>query len=383
MKNKLLCSVLACAMSAFSLPATVHAVDPSDNTELEKYFEILQSCPSAYEPIYERQIKPAELSEDGTLPYVAQRHIQELNGLVFRCSDAAELSKIAENRTVQTISDYLAMRDEAEALDGRVRNTEHDSISAYQSDDVYVADLYYGPYPTKEEQRSILASILENPSMELLGILQTDWYLKGYYDEMNTELYIVPEEGCEVRADELYCEEYCKLKYSPSLSDYQLNYLKDLPSNTGSAKVLMDMLSFEEITALCEKLEARDDIAYAWIVPVYLEDMMCNAGDYGYSVKGFNLAGDVNKDGVVDADDANKVLYEYLRVGVLEEEPEFTEEEFALANVYPDNLLNADDSDVIRCYYLYTIMGGKQMTVTEFFESGLYFQGYEERWNFK
>ncbi|MBR3679534.1 MAG: hypothetical protein IKL87_04965, partial [Oscillospiraceae bacterium] len=132
-----------------------------------------------------------------------------------------------------------------------------------------------------------------------------------------------------------------------------------------------------------EKLEARDDIAYAWIVPVYLEDMMCNAGDYGYSVKGFNLAGDVNKDGVVDADDANKVLYEYLRVGVLEEEPEFTEEEFALANVYPDNLLNADDSDVIRCYYLYTIMGGKQMTVTEFFESGLYFQGYEERWNFK
>ena len=103
----------------------------------------------------------------------------------------------------------------------------------------------------------------------------------------------------------------------------------------------------------------------------------------GVSAEESYLLGDVNKDGVVDADDANKVLYEYLRVDVLGEEPEFTEEEFALANVYPDNLLNADDSGVILCYYLYTMMGGDAMTVTEFFESGLYFQGYEERLNFK
>ncbi len=93
----------------------------------------------------------------------------------------------------------------------------------------------------------------------------------------------------------------------------------------------------------------------------------------GVSAEESYLAGDINRDGVVNLDDSNKVLYEYLRVGVLDEEPEFTEEEFALANVYPDNLLNADDSDVIRCYYLYTMMGGKQMTVTEFFESGLYY----------
>lgn len=202
--------------------------------------------------------------------------------------------------------------------------------------------------------------------MEILGILQTDWYVKGYYDEMSTELYIVPEDGCEVRADELYSEEYCKLKYTPSLSDYQLNYLKDLPSNTGSARVLMDMLSFEEITALCEKLEARDDIAYAWIVPVYLEDMMCNEGDYGYSVKAFaeiisadNRAyqlGDVDMNGYVNAEDANMVLCEYLVTEVMEMPATFTEEQVALGNVYhPDKVnekLDTMDANYILVYFL-------------------------------
>lgn len=346
MKKKMLCSVLACVMSACSLSTAINAVDTSENAELEKYFEILQSCHGL---IDEQQIKPEECSEDG-MAYVALRHIQELNGLVFRCSDDAELSKIAENRTIQTVSEYLAKRDQAETLNGRIRNTEHDSISsAYQSDDVYVADLYYGPYLTEEEQRNVLASILENPKMEILGILQTDWYVKGYYDEMSTELYIVPEDGCEVRADELYSEEYCKLKYTPSLSDYQLNYLKDLPSNTGSARVLMDMLSFEEIAALCEKLEARDDIAYAWIVPVYLEDMMCNEGDYGYSVKAFaeiisaDNRGDANCDNVVDISDVI-LLSRYVA-----EDTAATMNENGIANadMNGDGILNGADTTAI------------------------------------
>ncbi len=97
----------------------------------------------------------------------------------------------------------------------------------------------------------------------------------------------------------------------------------------------------------------------------------------GVSAEESYLAGDVDMNGAVDADDAHKVLYEYLRVDVLGEEPEFTEEEFALANVYPDNLLDPNDACVILCYYLYTAtLGGEPMTVTEFFERRLYLSEY-------
>ena len=91
----------------------------------------------------------------------------------------------------------------------------------------------------------------------------------------------------------------------------------------------------------------------------------------GVSAEESYLLGDVDMNGAVDADDVNKVLYEYLRVDVLGEEPEFTEEEFALANVYPDNLLDPNDACVIQRYYLYIMMGGEPMTLTECFKNGL------------
>ena len=68
---------------------------------------------------------------------------------------------------------------------------------------------------------------------------------------------------------------------------------------------------------------------------------------------------------------------EYLTVTVLGGAATFTEEEFALANVYPDNLLNPNDACVILRYYLYTAtLGGEPMTVTEFFERRLYLSEY-------
>ncbi len=93
----------------------------------------------------------------------------------------------------------------------------------------------------------------------------------------------------------------------------------------------------------------------------------------GVSAEESYLAGDINRDGVVNLHDSNIILMEYLKATVLGCGSTFTEEDFAIANVYSDNLLNADDADVILWYYLYIMTGGKQMTVTEFYESGLYY----------
>ena len=255
-------------------------------TTADDYIETLKLCHTADDPVEEWRIRPAEF-EDG-LPYVALMHLQGIDGLVVRCSDETALNEIKENRKITSIIEFIDILDQIETFEGRTRNKSREQIQTeYLNDDIYVVDFCFGVFPTEAMQYRIVQSIIDNPNLELLGILQTDWYIKGYYDSMNTGLYIVPEENCEISADDLNTEEYHYLRYKPQLSDYQLSYIRDLPDNTGYATIIKDNMEFDEAAALCDALEARDDIAYAWIAPIYLNDKLSNPGDYGYSIKIF------------------------------------------------------------------------------------------------
>ena len=278
----ILCSLFI-GLSVFPMTALAES-----DTEIEKIMDQL-SKHGSLQPVDEWQIKPAETSEDGSQFYVSLLHLQELDGLLVRCSESSALQNISGNRLIFSLAEFLDIHDQVEQVDGKTRDPEKESISSeYDSDGLYVIDFCFGVFPNQTKQQQILESVFNNPYVELMGILQTDWYVKGYFDDMNTVLYIVPEEGCEINAEELNTEEYSCLELSSQLSDSQMKYIRDLPSNTYCATMLQDNKTFEEVAELCERLESRDDIAYAWIAPVYLEDKLANDGVYCYSVLPFS-----------------------------------------------------------------------------------------------
>ena len=271
--------VFTCMLALLGMCCPVQAEAVSIDKTADQIMDSLREM-SPMKRTDEWQIKPAE---DGY--YVSLLHLQNPDGLMVRNATQAELEEIAGDRKVYPLNTFLEQCDLLEQLDGKIRNPEHDALpAAYLEDDVFVIEFIYGAYPTEAEQSEIIESLIAHPNAELIGVLQTDWYVKGYYDDMATNLYIVPEEGYNVSAEELNTAEYGHLRYSPNLSDYVRGYLRDLPENTGLAILRDDEQSFDEIALLCEKLEAREDIAYAWISPVYLEDIKANSGDYGYTM---------------------------------------------------------------------------------------------------
>ena len=263
------------------LSMTVYAEEAS--CDADQILEVLAENTSL-KRVDEWQIKPAEFNEDGTLPYVSLLHLQELDGILIRCIDETALNNIAGNRLVYPLEDFISIHDQIEKVDGREKNTERDNLAEYFGDNYYVVEMCFGVFPAESKQRLIVESIIDNPKIELVGILRTDWYVKGFYDDMNTGLYIVPADDSVLQPDALDSEEYCNLDYKSQLSEYQLSYIRDLPQNTGFATVKLDGRTYEEIVELCNKLESRPDISYAWIAPVYLEDMLTNDGDYSYSL---------------------------------------------------------------------------------------------------
>lgn len=357
MKTKLLKSLISftVGISLMSMQASAAA------TTADEFTQMLRTCHMKNEPVDEWRIKPAEFSEDGTVPYVSLMHLQDLDGLLIRCTDESAPDEFVGNRKIMALNEFIEVYDRTNALEGRIRNESRDQLPAeYRNDDIYVVEFIFGLFPSEEEQSRIVQSVLDNPKLELLGVLQTDWYIKGYYDEMNTGLYIVPEEGFEISSDDLNTEAYHYLNYEPKLSDYQLSYIRDLPDNTGYATITKDNMEFEEVTALCDALEAREDIAYAWIAPVYLNDKLSNPGDYGYSIKLFEAntpeIGDLSGDGEIAADDAQIALKAYVNV-LAGKGDGLTEVQRKAADIDGDGEVTSSDAQIILKYYVEALAG--------------------------
>ena len=67
--------------------------------------------------------------------------------------------------------------------------------------------------------------------------------------------------------------------------------------------------------------------------------------------------GDINNDGLTDADDASSILAAYSMIST-GQAPDLTEEQLKAADINADGLVNADDASIILSYYSYVSTGG-------------------------
>lgn len=296
-------------------------------------------------------IRPAERPADsGDWNYVEIRHVQDLNGLLVQCNDPAAIEgKIAGDKPVH-VTDYsedapyqqgsynLAKLGDyfdknynlREYIRGEERYAADDDkrLQKLIEDGVYIIDMSYGSDYEKEEA-DIIEFLTENEATELIGILQTDWYLKGYYDDWCTGINLIPPEGKTVNFAELNIPEYHNIGPEGMIRD--------------------DGLSIDEIEELCTKLEARDDIAYAWVSGVYLEDPLCNEGTASHTLDIFHL-GNLDSDSEITMKDAMKVLREWDDVQNLFLPGTFTEEQKLRADVNGDGNVDMKDAMSILKY---------------------------------
>ena len=233
----------------------------------------------------EQTLKPAEIAENGTA-YVGCRHIQELNGLLVKCDnpEALDQKQIGDaqihliNYTVNApytegaynlsvLSNYFTNNyNRQERIRGEFRETNNPELQNMIEDGICILDMEYGSQGA-EQEKQIIRYLTESEDAEIIGILQTDWYIKSAYTGLDVFLTVTPAPGAEVDATALDTDEY-----------HHLHYLG------GSASLSEEGLPFDEVAALCEKLEARDDIAYAWVIPEYLEDLYANDSDFSFAL---------------------------------------------------------------------------------------------------
>ena len=291
-------------------------------------------------------------------------------------------SESAAYCTIYTYDDWMQRLRDAVAeyhetyfeIDGVLPKESILDVENTNTDDLYIAV----PHGTLSSSSKIMAKALcQDGRFTYVGEAHQVSQVPAYLDDTVTAV-------CE--------SENAAKKLTETLSQYYSSrdgekvwFYRLYEGNTHYEQYDQAFETVQEARDFCDMLRKQDGVTDAACNYFNLENAAERRGEIilPNSLTEIYQPGDVDMNGVVNSDDSNMVLMEYLTVTVLGGAATFTEEEYALANVYPDNLLNADDSDVILCYYLYTMMGGDAMTVTEFFESGLYFQGYEERLNFK
>ena len=233
----------------------------------------------------EQTLKPAEITEDGTA-YVGCQHIQELNGLLVKCDnpEALDQKQVGDSQinvtdytwnapyaegayNLSVLSNYFTNNyNRQERIRGEFRETNNPELQQMIEDGICILDMEYGSKNAEKEDQ-IVRYLTESADAEIIGILQTDWYIKSAYTGLDVFLTVTPAPGAEVDVAALDTDEY-----------HHLHYLG------GSASLSEEGLPFDEVAALCEKLEARDDISYAWVIPEYLEDLYANDSDYSFSM---------------------------------------------------------------------------------------------------
>ena len=273
---------LACAFSA-SAETGSEIMDALSAVHDSDIYEVLRTDP----------IRPAE--EIDGMYYVAAVHMQELNGLLVRCDDPDVISGAEIGGMTLTLTDYTAEKpaggtlriaqlsdyfsnyyDLRERVRGEYAEKDDALLQSYIADGVWILTMDFGSDNADAEQ-AVIDWLTECPDTEIAGILTTQWTIKGYYDDMSTQLDIVLNDGYEFPAEALNTDAYL--------------HLRDLH---GQYYITDDGQDFETVAALCDLLEAREEIASAWIQPVYLAEFAeANEGSHSFSVKEFTAEADV------------------------------------------------------------------------------------------
>lgn len=202
-------------------------------------------------------IRPAEDN------YVNYYLWSSFEGIAVLCEDAAALegatmgdytftlngSSTAPYGTicVQSYEDMLARLQRQGSYDPSFYevNIEVPAQFADQTDRIYM--LQHPAAQGADFPDDLLNGLMEDERFAIIGITQVVWQVKAFYGLDFTALHLVPEPGCVIDAEALATEEYGSLTYSENRDYWETSYMP-----------------LEDAIALCETLEARDDIVFAW-----------------------------------------------------------------------------------------------------------------------
>ena len=257
MKKSLLAVVAAFCLAAMPVTASAESFSAEDASK------IVNSYIEKAEEIQYIPIRPADISDDGSI-FVSKLTIDLFGCLVLQCSDYEAL----EGTTLGTFP--INIGEETDSDDGSVmiwpyeRYVEHvrqwvndiDSIlygadrQPTQSEGLYIVDMSSG----EDDMNGFISAILADERFELKGLACMHYEVKTSYAGEQLILRIEEEPGCILDEDSFDTPEYLNL----SLEE-EGYYLADESVHP----------SFEEATALCEKIEARDDVSFAWLVGDY------------------------------------------------------------------------------------------------------------------
>lgn len=204
-------------------------------------------------------------------------------------------------------------------------------------------DLYVLSGIPAEKADVIIPRILNDERFEVQGLFSVHYQRKAYYRENSgTELVITPADGCTIDYNALNTEEY---GYTVSITENageHMSFLAGAPS------------TLEEALALCEKLEAREDIAFAWLAGTVTGDLP--ASDIQYITiapltQTAIVTGDVNQNGTVDTVDAIIALQEYNTVSVMGGDSALTFNQSRAADLDGDGSITAMDAqEILKTY---------------------------------
>ena len=254
LRNKFLSA--AAAGCCFVMPVSAAA----EGFSADEAAVIVNSYIDKAEEIQYQAIRPAEISDDGSI-YVSTLALDLFGCLVVRCSDYAALSGTKLGtfpiRTgletnyedgaviIWPYERYLEhLRQWVDEIDGVLYDLDHQPIDA---EDLYIIDMSRG----EDDITGFISAILADERLELEGLAYAHYEVKTDYTGEQLVMRIEAAPGSILDQNTFATPEYMNLEWEED--GY---YMADESVHP----------TFEEAVELCEKIEARDDVSFAWMV---------------------------------------------------------------------------------------------------------------------
>ncbi len=281
----------------------------------------------------------------------------EYEGILIYCEDGDALydttlgnsdmtielnGRAARLRSLSSFMDYLNRNNSPER--GDWITPELPEPYADHPENFWVLNYFSDSY------RAFLSAAMEDDRFEMLGLLKGHVHMAGFFG--TSVLYIEPAEGYSFDTIDwnALSEEvgatltvWSKMKKS---SAFEISYSFGIGDED-------DLTYNDRLFALCEQLEARDEIDFAWISGNYYPNLEYLDFD-GVEILPFKTyerdPGDVDGNGSIQPVDAMLALKGAAAI-LSDLQPELTEAQIALADVDKDGDLTILDAHYILRYY--------------------------------
>ena len=335
-KMRIVSLMLAAMLSASGLVSVAFAADESSFTATDVRRTVMEKC-AVFDSRGEVSVpcKPA----DGDI--VGYRTRDNYEGIACRCTEPDKIKPDANEKvTVQSYDKYLKSRNSSYEYAFDEETMPLNLIDGVTRETLYIV--------SGKSYDAVMDFCAENPALEPVGILTAHVMNPEYYYGTDAApLRIDAADGYEIDANALNTADY---HYIQNLNGWY-------PTDKETGKTVE--LKLEDAAALCEKLEARDDISFAWVRG------LANAIDYPSSIRSFTvmpvvhqdyLSGDADGNGKVDLDDAITALQAYTAVNLMKQENPLTAAQFIAADTDGDGVVYIEDALGILQIYTQSLL---------------------------